>query len=121
MPAMNANFDTLKHTELLKSGGLDDAAAKAITRALDEALHESVATRADLRDTEARLTGRIDKLEGELNGRMDKLEGQLNGRMDKLEGQLWGLRGEIHILMWSIGGMFAIVLAILGWIASAIG
>jgi hypothetical protein len=135
---MNANFDTLDINRTLKAGGLDEPAADAITQAINKAINASVATRADLentetklgadiRETEARLVGRIDKLEGhvgevqaQLNGRMDKLDGELGGQMVGLKGEMAGLKGELHILMWGLGIASSISIAMLGWLISAV-
>lgn len=55
-------FDTLKFVERLTAAGVPQAQAKAEAEALVEALQSSaleVATKQDLRELEARLTGEI--------------------------------------------------------------
>ena len=52
-------FDTLKLAERLQAGGFTPEQAKTAATALAEALGESVATKADLRDLEQRLTIKI--------------------------------------------------------------
>lgn len=48
-------FDKLAYVKKLKSGGVAPEAARLHADALDEALRESVSTKADLRELELRL------------------------------------------------------------------
>ena len=53
-------FDRLKFVDRLVKSGFDEAQARALSEALDEALKESVATKADVAEVrnEIRLLGR---------------------------------------------------------------
>jgi len=60
----SVTFDKLAYVDRLKAAGVDEAMARAMADSLDTALHESVATKADLEVLGARLTGRMGRLEG---------------------------------------------------------
>jgi hypothetical protein len=53
-------FDRLRFIDRLKRAGIDDNQARAHAEAMDEALHESVATKADLRVEISRLETKIE-------------------------------------------------------------
>lgn len=59
-------FDKLAYVDRLVKAGIDEAQARALSDALDEALKESVATKADI----ARLEHKIDLLGRDLTIRM---------------------------------------------------
>jgi hypothetical protein len=48
-------FNKLAYMEHLKTAGVDDAHARAHAFALDDALKDSVATKADIRELEAKM------------------------------------------------------------------
>jgi hypothetical protein len=54
-----ATFDKLLYLETLKASGIPDDQARAHAHALDEALRDSVATKADLREMELRVTVKV--------------------------------------------------------------
>jgi hypothetical protein len=62
----NLLFDKLAYVDRLTKAGIDEAQARAFSDALDEALKESVATRADI----VRLEHKIDLLGRDLTIRM---------------------------------------------------
>jgi hypothetical protein len=53
-------FDRLAYIDRLKEAGFDDKQARARADALDTALRDSVATKADLRESELRLEAKIE-------------------------------------------------------------
>ena len=53
-------FDKLRYIDRPKGAGIDDNQARAHAEAMDEALHESVATKADLRIEISRLETKIE-------------------------------------------------------------
>ena len=53
-------FDKLRFIDRLKRAGIDDNQARAHAEAMDEALHESVATKSDLRVEISRLETKIE-------------------------------------------------------------
>ena len=54
--------DRLTYLETLKAAGIPEAQARAHAVALDEALRDSVATKADLKELELRLEAKIETL-----------------------------------------------------------
>ena len=53
---MTIIFDRLAYIDRLKDAGISDEHARAYAEALDKALHESVATKADVARLEAAIT-----------------------------------------------------------------
>ncbi|WP_159728813.1 hypothetical protein [Methylosinus sp. Ce-a6] len=53
-------FDRLAYIDRLKEAGFDDRQARAQADALDAALRDSVATKADVRESELRLEAKIE-------------------------------------------------------------
>ncbi len=76
-------FDTLKFVERLEAGGFSHAQARAAAEAFAEATSQELATKADLRETELRLSG-----------------------------ELTGVRGEIALLKWMVGFAIALLSAV---------
>ncbi len=65
-------FDTLKFVEKLKSAGVPEEQAKAISEAFRDATGEAdLATKRDLKDFELRVEARIDKLDTRIGGGID--------------------------------------------------
>lgn len=60
MSSSQLTFDKLAYIDRLKTGGVDEAKARAHAEALDAALRETVATRQDLRDEVGRVENRIE-------------------------------------------------------------
>jgi hypothetical protein len=64
-------FDTLKFVEKLKSAGVPEEQAKAMSEAFRDATGEAdLTTKRDLKDTELRLEARIDKLDTRIAGEL---------------------------------------------------
>lgn len=64
-------FDTLKFFEKLKSAGVPEEQARAMSEAFRDATGEAeLATKRDLKDTELRLEARIDKLDTRIGGEL---------------------------------------------------
>ncbi|MEI8396276.1 MAG: hypothetical protein WCF85_16195 [Rhodospirillaceae bacterium] len=59
-------FDKLAYIDSLKVAGIPENQARAHAGALNDALHDTVATQADLRETELRLERKIDLVERDL-------------------------------------------------------
>ncbi len=59
-------FDKLAYIDSLKESGIPEAQARAHATALNNALHDSVASQADLREAVTRLEGRVDLVERDL-------------------------------------------------------
>nr|VFK22900.1 MAG: hypothetical protein BECKLFY1418C_GA0070996_11305 [Candidatus Kentron sp. LFY] len=68
-------FDTLKFVETLEESGISKTQAKAISRALQDAQHESdVATKSDVRD----IGSEVRALDGKFDGRFDSLDSKIS-------------------------------------------
>jgi hypothetical protein len=64
-------FDTLKFVEKLKSAGVPEEQAKAMSEAFRDATGEAdLTTKRDLKDTELKLEARIDKLDTRIGGEL---------------------------------------------------
>ncbi|MCC6923166.1 MAG: hypothetical protein IT525_08880 [Nitrosomonas sp.] len=64
-------FDTLRFVEKLRSAGVPEEQAKAISEAFREATGEAdLATKRDLNDFELRIGARIDKLDTRIGGEL---------------------------------------------------
>ena len=118
---MTVLFDKLNYVDRLKLSGIEEAVARAHAEALDTALHEGVATKADLREAVDELRGEIAVTRSELDGRITELDGritELDGRIAALDGRIndvsqgmrameAGLRGEITALRADMGTLEA--------------
>ncbi|OBS53840.1 MULTISPECIES: hypothetical protein [Methylosinus] len=60
MTSPAVTFDRLAYVDRLKEAGFDDKQARAHADALDAALRDSVATKADVREAEQRLEAKIE-------------------------------------------------------------
>ncbi len=75
IPIMNiAAFDKLAYVDALKAGGVGEEQARAHANALDSAMRESVATKADLDNLAV-------KLRAEVKSDMSELKADLTMRM----------------------------------------
>ena len=70
MASPQVTFDKLVYIDRLKSGGIDEAHARAHAEALDQALRDTVATKGDLREEVTRLEQKIEILGRDLTIRM---------------------------------------------------
>jgi hypothetical protein len=88
-------IDTHKYYLALKGAGFDDRQAEALTSAFGDAVHGSLATKADIAElrvaignSEARLQGEIGTLGAELRGEMatmrEELRGELKGAFQRM-------------------------------------
>ena len=97
-----ATIDTLKLAHALRDkGGFSEEAAEGTAQALNEALGQGVATKADF----AELRGEIKALEGRITG--------LDGKIAGLEGRIAGLESKVTMLMWVVGLNIAATIAVL--------
>lgn len=60
-------FDTLAYAKRLKSAGVPEAQAEAQAEALAEAIVGPITTKADLKETELKIEGRMFKIEERIN------------------------------------------------------
>lgn len=99
-------FDTLKFVEKLTSVGIPEIHAKAQLEALSEVMNtniQSFITEHELKEMEATLESKIDKLDAKI----DKLESRLTAKIDRLDAKTDGvetsLRGELLLIKWMLG------------------
>jgi hypothetical protein len=71
-------FDKLTYMDRLKRAGIDDDQARAHGEALEEALRESVATKADVAGVKADLAN----VRAELKGDIERLKSDLENRIE---------------------------------------
>jgi len=95
----NATFDILKFTRALRDAGVPEKQAEAEATVLaevfsinfrdvttkDDLKHAVEAVEVKIRETELRLSARIDQLGGQVNGRIDQLDRLVNSRIDNSE------------------------------------
>ena len=87
-----AIIDTLRLARALHDrGGFSQEAADATAEALNAALGEDVATKADI----------------------DRLEGKLDARIDRLDSRITHVDSKLTVLMWAIGINAAATITIL--------
>lgn len=71
-------FDTLEYAKKLKSSGVSDEHAEAMTEAMSEALtSKDIATKRDLKELEVSLTIKIKDIESSTKLSMEKLRGEM--------------------------------------------
>jgi hypothetical protein len=112
MTSAAITFDRLTYIDRLKQAGIDDSQARAHADALDSALRDSVATKADiedvkheLRDVEQRLDTKIDNVEHRLEGKIHEVELSLKAHIADV---------KADVLKWVIGAIGFQTLVILG-------
>jgi flagellar capping protein FliD len=67
--------DRLTLTRALESSGMQSAAAERIATEIYDAIHDNVATKTDLRELEARLDARFERLEHQITRMTNRLAG----------------------------------------------
>lgn len=81
---MFAVADRLSLANAFADAKIDRPAAERIATEIFDAIHDSVATKADLRELELRLDARIDRVEQRLKAEMASLEHRLLIRLGSL-------------------------------------
>jgi hypothetical protein len=90
----------------LRMGASLETPAEHIATQIFDAIHQNVATKADLRETEARLQASIDSLRSDLKGEINSVQADLKGEMSAVRADLEGdvstvrtdLKGDIASL-----------------------
>jgi len=88
MNAPTLVFDKLVYLDRLKSAGVSEEVARAHADGLDQALRESVATKADVESLEIRHDAKFDAVEQRLNAKIDGVEQKLTAKIDGVEAKL---------------------------------
>ena len=86
--------DRLTLTRALESSGMQSAAAERIATEIYDAIHDNVATKTDLRELEARLDARFERLEHQITRMTNRLAGIVVVLLTLLFGalQLWPVK-----------------------------
>jgi hypothetical protein len=71
--AFSAMTDRLTLTRALEGSGMQSAAAERIATEIYDAIHDNVATKADLRELEQRLDLRFEQLDRRIDGMVVRL------------------------------------------------
>ncbi len=95
--------DRLTLTRALESSGLQSAAAERVATEIYEAIHDNVATKADLRELEQRLDLRFEQLDR----RIDGVERQADLRSEGLERRIDGVEHRLIARLGSLIVAFA--------------
>ena len=83
-------YDTHKFITKMTKAGMPQPQAEVLAESHVELMETTLATKQDLKDLKAELTGEMKDLRAELTGEMKDLEGKLTGEMKNLEGKLTG-------------------------------
>lgn len=111
--------DTLDMADRLHhEAGFEPARARAMLRIAADFADKHLATKGDLRDTEARLRTEMREmrlgLEAKTEGVRSDLETKIEGVRTGLKLEIAELRGDIRVLYWMSGTTLAGVAALLG-------
>lgn len=99
-------IDTLKLARALRDkGGFSSDAAEATAEALNAALGEEVATKADLRTATAELKTEFAELKTDF--------AELKGDFAELKAEIAAVRSDLGALKWQVGIIYAFLIAIL--------
>ena len=95
-------FDRTRYTDKLRDNGVDEKTARAHSDALDGALRDAVATKADVNEVKAELKGDIAELRADLKGDIAEVRAELKGDIAEVRADLKGdiaeVRAELHEL-----------------------
>lgn len=99
-------MDTLAYAKRLRATGVPEDQAEAHAEALNAALQAEVATKADLKSTEAALRQDLKELDAVLRQELKALEAHFDARLIALE-------TELRLHRWVLGFVVALQIAIL--------
>jgi type II secretory pathway component PulK len=85
--------DRLSLTNALADANIDRQKAERIATEIFDAIHDNVATKADV----DRLGTRIDQVETALGARIDQVESKLGARIDQVESRLRAEMREVEL------------------------
>jgi hypothetical protein len=111
-------FDTLDYARKLEAAGVPAAQAEVHSRALNEALAGSVASKSDIANLELRIDARFAQVDArfeqvdarfeQVDARFVDLESRLSTRIDSVKTELkLDLGGRIQTLRWMLGVLVA--------------
>lgn len=119
--SMTTHFDSLEYAQRLERAGVPEDQAAVHAQVLQQALTQVVCAgqlsasedglRQDLRQTEARLTAKIELVRDTLDAKIERVRLELNAKIEavriSLEGKIDVLRAEIKFMRWMMGVLLA--------------
>ena len=99
---MTVVFDTLAYARQLRDAGFSDEQAEAQARALASAMTDTLATKQDLRELEARFDNRLSELEKRIEIRFREQHAQMHGDLADLERRMTLRLGGIMVAVTGI-------------------
>ena len=112
-------LETLAYVRHLESAGVPRAQAEAHAEAVASFAGDTVATKRDLLEVEARLRAEIRELDIRLSGRMDLQDAGLNARMDQLEARMEQAEARFNARLEQLEGRMTIKLG--GMLGAGVG
>jgi hypothetical protein len=115
--------DRLTLAHALENGGISRDAAEHIATEIFDAIHDNVATKADLRETETRLQASINAMRADLRGDINAVRVDLDGEISTVRADLKGdiatllieiERVRSELIRWVVGIGFAQTATIIG-------
>ena len=103
--------DRLTLARALENGGIAHDAAEHITAEMFDAIHDNVATKADLREAEQRLQGGITEVKVEIEKVHSELKIEIEKVQSELKIEIERVRSEL--IKWVVGVGFAQVAMLL--------
>ena len=126
-------FDRTRYTDKLRDNGVDEKTARAHSDALDGALRDAVATKADVNEVKAELKGDIAELRADLKGdiaevraELHELEGRINLHFVRIDSKIADIdvrfadqntrfeAAKLEMLRWMIGTQVTMAGIIIG-------
>ena len=112
-------FDKLAYIDTLKAAGVDEKQARAQAGALDTALRDTVATKADIAEVKAEIAevrAEITEVRAEITevrAEIEKVEVRLKSEIAMVRADFKSFRTELDMLKWMIGSIGAGVLLLI--------
>ena len=118
---MTTHFDSLEYAQRLERAGVPEDQAAVHAQVLQQALTQVVCPgqlstaedgmRQDLRQTEARLTAKIEAVRDDVDAKIERVRLELNAKIEtvrvSLEAKIDVLRAEFNFMRWMIGFLIA--------------
>lgn len=91
-------IDTLAWSQFLRDSGVPKSQAEAQVKLIAQAIGQSAASKADLKQVEFRLETKIDQVESRLKTKIDQVESRLETKIESL---------KVDVLRWMFGMFLA--------------
>lgn len=111
-------FDTLKYVERLKSAGVSEVQAKAMSEAQKEVFTESIdttlATKSDILELKQEITSVRTELKQEITSVRTELKEEITSVRTELKEEISEVRSDVKLMKWMLGflmtGMAALII-----------